>query len=214
MQSSVFTLPSGGSLQYCYWIRPSDNVLYTSRFDTLQYALDFYDTAGAFQLRVDSMVICDSVPRIYPALRNVSIGTESNQKGYVVFHRVTGAMNDTTAIPQSIISSRRYSGASDSYKKGNTNPLASGKSGITLTASPNPFKKEVNIYLTLPSSAPVTIEAFNALGNSMGYLCKEKTFSEGKHELHWNPGKLPTGVYILRMQYGNEVISVSVVAME
>ncbi len=215
MQSEVFTLPSGGSFRYCPWIRPSNDSLLNARFGSLKYSVDFYDTTGSFKYRIDSMTVCDTAPRVHSILRTISINTGSNQRGYAVFHRVTGSMDDTSAIPLSIIARKRLSTTTDSYKRNAANkPQSSGISDITLTTSPNPFKNEVNVYLSIPESGPVTIEAYNALGNSMGYLCKERIFTNGLHQLVWQAGKLPSGMYILRMRYGNEVISARVVAME
>jgi hypothetical protein len=211
MQSEHFTLPVGGTIQYCPWIRPSNDSLFAVRFNSLKFALDFYDTSGVFNYRVDSMTIHDSASRIHADLRTIYLSRESNQKGYLVFHRVSGTVEDTLAITQNIIARKRLSTIS-SYKQANKPQSALHQ--ITLEAAPNPFKNEVNIFLGIPVSGAVTIEAFNTLGKSIGYLCKSRMFTEGKHQLVWQAGKLPAGAYILRLRYGNEVVTANVIAIE
>ena len=214
MQSVNFTLPAGGTVQYCPWIRPSDASLYQSRFDTLIYALDFYDTSGAYQFRIDSIALCDSSERIRSILRTISINRDNDKLGYTVFHRVTGFMADSEAMPQNIITQKRLSTISSYKQRTGAQHPASAKNDITLVTAPNPFKGEVNVYLGIPEPGLVTIEAYNALGNTMGYLCKDRLFTNGMHQLVWKAGKLPSGIYILRMRFGNETVSARIIAIE
>lgn len=212
MQSEPFTLPAGGSMQYCAWVRPSDDSLRKAVFSNIKYALDFYDTSGAFYYRIDSLELTDSINRIHSELRTVPINTDSNKTGYAVFHSISDATDGINAMPNNMITKKRLS-TINAYKRGSSS-IARISTQIRLWTSPNPFRDEVNVFFDIPVSGGVTIEAFNILGNSMGYLCKDRRFTDGKHQFVWKAQKLLPGVYILRMRYGNEVISTRIISIE
>ncbi|MBN1996416.1 T9SS type A sorting domain-containing protein, partial [candidate division KSB1 bacterium] len=64
---------------------------------------------------------------------------------------------------------------------------------------PNPFNPAVNINFTVPSSAHVEIDIFNALGQRIIKLA-DKYYSEGEHIIKWNAGSQASGIYYYRLK--------------
>ena len=69
---------------------------------------------------------------------------------------------------------------------------------------PNPFNPETVIPFAVPEQAHVRIAVYDLLGREVALLLDEAR-SVGRYELTWHAGRLPTGVYIVRMQAGTTV---------
>jgi hypothetical protein len=72
-----------------------------------------------------------------------------------------------------------------------------------LPAYPNPFNTRTNITFTLPQSAEVEMKIYNILGEEITILMSGN-FSAGTHTIQWEAGDLPSGMYLCRLQTGNE----------
>nr|MBN2278146.1 T9SS type A sorting domain-containing protein [candidate division Zixibacteria bacterium] len=68
---------------------------------------------------------------------------------------------------------------------------------------PNPFNPTTSISFSLPEKATVRLEIFNLLGQSVSILADEE-FPAGHHELVWNAGDVPSGVYFYRISTGKQ----------
>jgi len=64
---------------------------------------------------------------------------------------------------------------------------------------PNPFNPTTTIEFSLPKVGQVTLKIFNALGEEVATLLKEKR-AAGKHSVAWNAANLPSGVYMYRLE--------------
>ncbi len=64
---------------------------------------------------------------------------------------------------------------------------------------PNPFNPNTTIEFSLPKASQVTLKIFNTLGEEVATLLKEKR-QAGKHNIVWNAGNLPSGVYMYRLE--------------
>jgi flagellar hook assembly protein FlgD len=64
---------------------------------------------------------------------------------------------------------------------------------------PNPFNAKTSIEYALPSDSHVKIEIYNLLGQSIETLVEEDQ-SAGYHQVLWNAGDAPTGVYFYRIE--------------
>jgi hypothetical protein len=64
---------------------------------------------------------------------------------------------------------------------------------------PNPFNPSTTIEFSLPKASQVTLKIFNTLGEEVATLLKEK-LPAGKHNVAWNAGNLPSGVYLYRLE--------------
>ena len=76
---------------------------------------------------------------------------------------------------------------------------------ITLYPSyPNPFNPSTTISFAIPRDEFVTLEVYNLLGQNVASLISARLPS-GYYEMHWNAGKLQSGVYFLRLGAGSVV---------
>ena len=66
---------------------------------------------------------------------------------------------------------------------------------------PNPFNPSSTIRYSLPQQAAVSLILYNALGQRVATLVHE-TQSAGDHELRFDAGTLPSGIYFYRLQAG------------
>jgi hypothetical protein len=71
---------------------------------------------------------------------------------------------------------------------------------------PNPFNPVTRINFNLPHAADVRLAVYNMLGQKVADLVQEVK-SAGSYTITWNASNLPTGMYVYRLQMGNEVIS-------
>jgi hypothetical protein len=69
-------------------------------------------------------------------------------------------------------------------------------------AYPNPFNSIAKISYELPVPGPVQIEIYNLLGQRVSTL-QNKMVEAGRHEITWNAGDLPSGIYFIRMVANN-----------
>ena len=66
---------------------------------------------------------------------------------------------------------------------------------------PNPFNPSTTIRFQLPERRHVTVAVFNMLGQRVATLV-DGEMSAGYHNVVWNAGSAPSGVYFVRMQAG------------
>ncbi len=67
---------------------------------------------------------------------------------------------------------------------------------------PNPFNPSTLIQFGLPTSGYVTVKVVNMLGQDVETLVSE-VMGAGVHTVTFAPGKLPSGMYLYRMQCGS-----------
>ncbi|AXI99417.1 Por secretion system C-terminal sorting domain-containing protein [Cyclonatronum proteinivorum] len=69
---------------------------------------------------------------------------------------------------------------------------------------PNPFNPTTNISFALPQSGHAQLEVFDMLGQRVAVLVNE-TLSAGAHTAVFDASNLSSGVYLYRLQAGNQV---------
>ncbi|MFQ6607748.1 MAG: M14 family zinc carboxypeptidase [Fidelibacterota bacterium] len=67
---------------------------------------------------------------------------------------------------------------------------------------PNPFNNQTNFTFALPQEATISFTLYDLLGQQVDIIYEDR-LSAGKHEILWDAGNLPSGVYFLRMRSGN-----------
>ena len=78
--------------------------------------------------------------------------------------------------------------------------------GFRLVGSyPNPFNPVTQIVYELPHESEVLVEVFNMLGQRVRIM-NPGIQSAGRHEIKLEAGNLTSGVYIVRMQLGDQVV--------
>jgi len=77
---------------------------------------------------------------------------------------------------------------------------------LSLTCYPNPFNAEVRIKLRMPDAGDAKIDIYDISGKLIDHIHKSK-LTAGWHELVWCPRiSVPSGVYLLRVSVGGEVV--------
>ncbi|MCF8458197.1 MAG: T9SS type A sorting domain-containing protein, partial [Bacteroidales bacterium] len=77
------------------------------------------------------------------------------------------------------------------------------QSGTSLNQNyPNPFNRETQISFTISEESLVHISLFNALGEEVAAICHSQ-FNAGGHQLTFDGSKLPSGIYMYRMETKN-----------
>lgn len=68
---------------------------------------------------------------------------------------------------------------------------------------PNPFNPTTTISFTLPTTANVTLEVFNMLGQRVSTLAVNKTMAAGQHSVAFDAANMPSGMYLYRLSTGS-----------
>ncbi len=77
-----------------------------------------------------------------------------------------------------------------------------GLRGALRAASfPNPFNPTTTISFTLPEEAYATVAVFDLLGKEVARLAAD-AFPAGTHEVSWDASRLPSGIYLYRVEAG------------
>jgi hypothetical protein len=210
-QSESFTLPASGTFSYYRWITVSDPLSYKKKFDTIMYALDFYDTTNTFVCRLDSIYLCDSVTQIKRAVSSITISRDSSVYGYVQMRRITSGLSTAGSTWEPIITNKRLS--AQTSNKRSARPYSMQPDDILFTAEPNPAHSNVTVTFGIPFEGPVYIDVFNQLGLHVSDISNGRIFHAGEQNLIWHPGNIPSGVYYLQLRYGNSQKVVRVIYM-
>ena len=69
---------------------------------------------------------------------------------------------------------------------------------------PNPFNPVTNINFFIPLSGYIELNVYNSLGQKVASLIN-KNLSAGNHLVSWVGSELPSGVYLVRLKYGDVI---------
>ncbi|MDX1591309.1 MAG: T9SS type A sorting domain-containing protein, partial [Balneolaceae bacterium] len=71
---------------------------------------------------------------------------------------------------------------------------------------PNPFNPTTNIVYFLPDDRQIRIGVYNVVGQQVATLVDE-AMSAGEHTATWNASDMPSGIYIVQLESGNQVFT-------
>jgi hypothetical protein len=200
MSSEPFTLPTTGSVSYYLKAGSANDSLYRRHLDTLKYVLEFADTSGGMH-KLDSLILCDSVPHLKGSLRTVTLHQSAARRGHLQFRRVTPKLLKAGAQWQDIITDTKLS-SDTSYKRGQG---LHAEDDLLLRAIPNPMRDQTAILFTLPMAGSVSLAVFDELGREVTQIAETRMFHAGSHTLYWSSLGLPSGIYVAVLRYGNSV---------
>ena len=89
-------------------------------------------------------------------------------------------------------------------------PSNKNKRGPTLDNHPNPFNPSTTIRYALADAGQVRLVVYDLLGRQIAVLV-EAFMEAGTHEVAFDAGHLPTGMYLVQMRTQGEVVSRSIV---
>jgi len=76
--------------------------------------------------------------------------------------------------------------------------------GLTLAQNfPNPFNPATRLTFTIPVSGQVSLKVYDMLGRQVSVLVAGY-LKAGTHEVSFDAGNLPSGIYFCRLQAGSE----------
>jgi len=78
---------------------------------------------------------------------------------------------------------------------------------------PNPFNPSTTIHFTLSEAAHVALKIFNVAGQEVATLVDNR-MSAGEFETVWNAGRMPSGVYVYRLNVGGFVESKKMILLK
>ena len=107
---------------------------------------------------------------------------------------------------------------SDGYRINNKFNLTLGEQSAKLkakliVAGPNPFNPSTTLNYYLPEDAAVQLEVFNITGEKVATL-QNGLMSAGEHQVDFNANNLATGIYIVSLYTGREIITVKLMLMK
>jgi len=85
-------------------------------------------------------------------------------------------------------------------------------SKLQINYYPNPFSNEMTITWNLPEVGYTKIEIYNATGKRIKQLVGG-IIPSGKQKYHWKTNNLLPGIYFIRLQIGNEIITKKIIKL-
>ena len=84
---------------------------------------------------------------------------------------------------------------------------------LGLNCYPNPFINFTTIEYKLSKPDMIVVTLFNSLGQKTMVLVNEFQ-GEGMHQLKWDAGNLPPGIYLCSLQIGNEMVAKKIIKVQ
>jgi len=185
---------------------------------TMDSEIDAYGTVqvpvGDFEcLRVKNHVVYDLtvsywllftwVPLYEDQGDGISYDWRAENVGNVL--NVTGQTNDPNfAFAKSLRRMMNYTLTETAGEIADSMPLSAPESFELLGNYPNPFNNETVISYQLNSPADITIRILDITGRKVGQY-DQGYQSEGLYDLHWTPDAIAAGIYIVRLETGEQV---------
>jgi hypothetical protein len=86
-------------------------------------------------------------------------------------------------------------------------PVSILASTLRLDNSPNPFGSATSIRFALPSAARIRMDVFDMAGRRVATPVETCWSGAGAHDVSFDTGGLPSGVYVCRLQVGDEFVT-------
>lgn len=70
---------------------------------------------------------------------------------------------------------------------------------------PNPFNSIIHFNFTLNSSGKLVVSIYNILGREIEQIADGKFLTTGKYDMHWDASNYPSGIYVLKINFKNQI---------
>lgn len=78
---------------------------------------------------------------------------------------------------------------------------------VELSNYPNPFNPVTTVSFTLPESESVTLKIYNSIGQLVERMVVDQEMEAGTHELEFDGSHLSSGMYLLRLETGDQQLT-------
>ena len=104
---------------------------------------------------------------------------------------------------------------SDGYRidKNKSNLIGSEHSAKLIVKGPNPFNPSTKLNYYLPEDTDIQLEVFNISGERVASL-QNGFMSAGEHQIIFNANNLASGIYLVSLYTGREIITVKLMLMK
>jgi hypothetical protein len=99
-----------------------------------------------------------------------------------------------------------YDPTSESFISNSEGPSEGSKFFHDLTIFPNPFIESTTVQFNFHGGERVSITLMDILGREMRQIANAAEYSEGQHRIEIQTSDLPTGLYLLTLRAGDDVM--------
>ena len=121
----------------------------------------------------------------------------------------SGLIDVYEAITDYVVAGKRLTVQDDQVAQ----QIASQPAPLSVEAFPNPFNPSTTIRYSLPTSDHVVLRVYDILGREVARLV-DGVQQEGRHEVSFDASRLPSGVYLYRLETGSETVSRQLLLMK
>ena len=79
---------------------------------------------------------------------------------------------------------------------------------------PNPFNPSTTLNFSLPQNRRITLKVFNDLGQLVKVLLDNQEMTAGTHHVTFDADGLSSGIYLVRLEAGDKVLSQRIVLLK
>lgn len=72
---------------------------------------------------------------------------------------------------------------------------------------PNPFNPATTLLFALPAASEVSLRVYDSMGRLVQTLISGQQYSAGEHRVSFDASRLPSGIYLYRLQAGDQTLT-------
>ena len=84
---------------------------------------------------------------------------------------------------------------------------------LAVTSSPNPFSSQVRLNMSLKNHADISIKLYDLRGR-VAWELGSTPYSKGTHDISMKTDDLPSGIYLLQVKAGSEIITKKITCLK
>ena len=143
---------------------------------------------------------------LFSTIKFDSMNTQWVQEGAATIGNVVVDMVDARGSDGFVVAGTHGNGVYSTHITKfptNVEPIASQpKNFELLPAYPNPFNQRTTIRFRLPKQGRVKLKVYSILGQELAILI-DGLQQAGEHQLHWSANALPSGTYLIQLNFEN-----------